>query len=146
MPAAPIVASANISNVKCDGEVIPGLQSIDYKIVRSRKNVHAIGIHERLGVDYGSMYVTGILTVRSSYPQFEQLMSEEKPFQLVVELKQGGTNKVVGTISFDECSLESNRLTLDANGQAISEYAFSGTRIRSKIGDVETDYGKIPGL
>jgi hypothetical protein len=92
------------------------------------------------------MYVTGILTVRSSYPHFEQLMSEEKTFQLVVELKQGGTNDVVGTISFDECSLESNRLTLNANGQAVSEYVFNGTRIRSKIGDVETDYGKIPGL
>jgi hypothetical protein len=144
MPAAPIVVSANVSNVKCDGEVIPGLQSIDYKIVRSRKNVHAIGIHERLGVDYGDMFVTGILRVRSSYPKFEDLMATEKPFQLVVQLKKG--TEEVGTISFDECSLESNRLTLDANGQATSEYAFTGTRIRSKIGDVETDYGKIPGL
>jgi hypothetical protein len=144
MPASPIVVSANVSNVKCDGEVIPGLQSIDYKIVRSRKNVHAIGIHERLGIDYGEMYVTGVLRVRSSYPHFEELMAEEKPFQLVVQLKKG--TEEVGTISFDECSLESNRLTLDANGQAISEYTFTGTRIRSKIGDVETDYGKIPGL
>jgi len=71
-------------------------------------------------------------------------MAEEKTFQLVVQLKKG--TEEVGTISFDECSLESNRLTLDANGQAISEYTFNGTRIRSKIGDVETDYGKIPGL
>jgi hypothetical protein len=144
MPATPIVVSANVSNVKCDGEVIPGLQSIDYKIVRARKNVHAIGIHERLGIDHGEMYVEGVLRVRSAYPHFEELMAEEKTFQLVVELKKG--TEQVGTISFDECSLESNRLTLDANGQAISEYAFNGTRIRSKIGDVETDYGKIPGI
>lgn len=144
MPASPIVVSANVSNVKCDGEVIPGLQSIDYKIVRSRRNVNAIGIHERLGVDYGEMYVSGLLTVRSSFPKFEEFMASEKPFQLVVQLKKG--TKEVGTISFDECTLESNRFTLDANGQAISEYTFSGTRIRSKIGDVETDYGKIPGL
>lgn len=138
------MVSANVSNVKCDGEVIPGLQSIDYKIVRARKNVHAIGLHERLGIDHGEMYVAGILRVRSSYPHFEELMAQEKTFQLVVELKKG--TEQVGTISFDECSLESNRLTLDANGQATSEYAFNGTRIRSKIGDVETDYGKIPGL
>jgi hypothetical protein len=144
MPAIPIVVSANVSNVKCDGEVIPGLQSIDYKIVRTRNNVHAIGIHERLGTDYGEMYVTGVLRVRSSYPKFEKLMADEKPFQLVVEVKKG--TKSIGTISFDECSLESNSFSMDANGQAISEYAFSGTRIRSKIGDVETDYGKIPGL
>jgi len=138
------VVSANVSNVKCDGEVIPGLQSVDYKIVRARKNVHAIGLHERLGIDHGEMYVVGVLRVRSSYPHFEELMAEEKTFQLVVQLKKG--TEEVGTISFDECSLESNRLTLDANGQAISEYTFNGTRIRSKIGDVETDYGKIPGL
>jgi hypothetical protein len=144
MPASPVVVSANVSNVKCDGEVIPGLQSIDYKIVRSRQNVHAIGLHERLGVDYGDMYVMGVLRVRSSYPKFEELMATEKSFQIVVELKKA--TESVGTISFDECTLESNRLTLDANGQAISEYTFTGTRIRSKIGDVETDYGKIPGL
>jgi hypothetical protein len=127
MPAIPVVVSANVSNVKCDGEVIPGLQSIDYKITRSRKNVQAIGIHERLGVDYGSMYVTGILTVRSSYPKFEELMATEKPFQLVVQLKKG--TQEIGTISFDECSLESNRLTLDANGQAISEYTLMIKRL-----------------
>jgi len=144
MPASPVVVSANVSNVKCEGEVIAGLQSIDYKIVRARKNVHAIGIHERLGVDYGEMYVTGILRVRSSYPKFEEYMATEKPFQIVVQLKKG--TEEVGTITFDECCLESNRLTLDANGQAISEYTFTGTRIRSKIGDVDTNYGEIPGL
>jgi hypothetical protein len=144
MPATPLVVSANVSNVKCDGEVIPGLQSIDYKIVRARKNVHAIGIHERLGTDYGEMYVTGALRVRSAYPKFDKLMAEEKPFQLVVELKKG--TQSIGTISFDECALESNGFSMDANGQALSEYAFSGTRIRSKMGGTETDYGKIPGL
>ncbi len=144
MPASPVVVSANVSNVKCDGEVIPGLQSIDYKLVRSRENVHAIGTHERLGADYGAMYVEGVLRVRSSYPKFEELMATEKTFQIVVELKKG--TEGVGTISFDECTLESNRLNLDSNGQAISEYTFTGTRIRSKIGDVEADYGKIPGL
>jgi len=144
MPASPVVVSANVSNVKCDGEVIPGLQSIDYKIVRSRQNVNAIGIHERLGVDYGEMYVMGVLRVRSSYPKFEEMMATEKSFQIVVELKK--MTQSIGTITFDECTLESNRLTLDANGQAISEYTFTGTRIRSKIGDVETNYGEIPGL
>ena len=90
------------------------------------------------------MYVTGILRVRSAYAPFDKFMSEEKPFQLVVELKKG--SQQVGTISFDECSLESNSFTMDSNGQAISQYAFTGTRVRSKVGDVETDYGKIPGL
>ena len=51
--------SANVSNVKIDGEVVPGLQAIEYKIVRNRQNVHNIGIDERIGVDYGPMYVTG---------------------------------------------------------------------------------------
>jgi hypothetical protein len=144
MPASPVVASANVSNVKCDGEVIPGLQFLDYTVVRTRQNVHAIGVHERLGVDFGDMHVLGLMRVRSSYPKFEKLMATETSFQLIVELKKGSED--VGSIAFDDCTLESNRLTLDANGQAISEYTFTGTRMRPKIGGVDADYGKIPGL
>ena len=88
VPAKSYVAMANVSNVKCDGEVIKGLQSIDWKIVKRRSNVHNIGIHERVGIDYGDMYVTGVLRVRSAFPKFDKYMGEEKPFQLVAELKE----------------------------------------------------------
>ena len=148
MPLVPVktayVASANVSNVKCDGDVIKGLQSIDYKIVKKRSNVHAIGVHERYGIDYGEMYVTGLLRVRSAYPKFDQYMGEEKSCQLVVELKDQKDS--MGKITFDECYIESKNFTMEVNGSALSEYAFTATRIRQEIGDSKVDFGKIPGL
>ncbi len=147
MPLVPVksyVAAANVSNVKCDGEVIKGLQSIDYKIVKKRSNVHAIGLHERYGIGYGEMYVTGILRIQSAYPKFDQYMGEEKSFQLVAELKD--QKEAMGKITFDECYIESKNFSMAVNGQAVSEYAFTATRIRQEIGDSKVDYAKIPGL
>ncbi len=134
MPVSPVLMSANVSNVKIDGEVIAGLQAIEYKIVRNRQNVHNIGIDERIGVDYGPMYVTGSLRVRSTYPKLDTALitgvADVKPFQLVVELKKLG--QAVKTLSFDDCYLEGKSFALDANGVGISDYAFTATRVREQ--------------
>jgi hypothetical protein len=130
------IISANVSNIKVDGEVIPGLQAIEYKIVRNRQNVHNIGIDERVGVNYGPMYVTGTLRVRSTYPPFDTMLieavegAEVKPFQLVVELKRGG--EVIKTLAFDECYLEGKSFSMDSNDMAMSDYTFTGTRLREE--------------
>ncbi len=126
--------SANVSNIKIDGEVVAGLQAIEYKIVRNRQNVHNIGIDERIGVDYGPMYVTGSLRVRSSYPKLDTMLiagvADVKSFQLVVELKKLG--QAVKTLSFDDCFLEGKSFSLDANGVGISDYSFTATRVREQ--------------
>jgi len=128
------IISANVSNIKCDGEMIPGLQSIEYKIVRNRQNIHHIGVDERMGVDYGPMYVNGSLRVRSTYPKLDTLLlsgvGSVKPFQLVVELKRRG--EAVKTLSFDECYLEGKTFSMDANGVGVSEYTFTSTRLREE--------------
>jgi len=130
----PTIISANVSNIKVDGEVVQGLQSIEYKIVRNRQNVHNIGIDERVGVDYGPMFVTGTLRVRSAFPKFDTMLitgvADVKPFQLVVELKKGG--QAIKTLSFDECFLESKAFSMDANGVGVSDYSFTGTRLREQ--------------
>jgi len=130
----PAIISANVSNIKADGEVIPGLQAIEFKIVRNRQNIHNIGIDERVGVDYGPMFVTGTLRVRSTYPKFDTMLitgvAEVKHFQLVVELKKGGES--LKTLSFDECYLEGKSFSIDANGIGISDYTFTGTRLREQ--------------
>jgi len=130
----PTLISANVSNVKVDGEVIPGLQAIDYKIVRNRQNVHNVGIDERIGVDYGPMYVTGNLRVRSTYPKLDEMLikgvADVKPFQLVVELKKLG--QAIKTLSFDDCYLEGKNFSMDANGVGISDYSFTATRLREQ--------------
>lgn len=130
----PVIISANVSNIKADGEIIPGLQAIDYKIVRNRQNVHSIGADERIGVDYGPMYVSGSIRVRSTYPKFDTMLitgvAEVKPFQLVVELKKGGQG--IKTLSFDDCFLEGKSFSMDANGVGMSDYTFTGTRLREQ--------------
>lgn len=130
----PSVVSANVSNVKMDGEVIPGLQSIEWKIIRNRQNVHHIGADERIGVDYGPLSVHGAIRIRSTYPKFDKTLlsalPEVKPFQLVAELKMRGT--AVKTISFDDCYLEDKTFSMDANGVGMSVYTFTATRIREQ--------------
>jgi len=129
-----VMISANVSNVKCDGDVIRGLQSIEYKIVRNRQNIHNIGIDERIGVDYGPMFVTGSLRVRSTYPKFDTMLlsgvASVKHFQLVVEFKK--LDQSIKTLAFDECFLEGKTLALDANGVAVSDYLFTSTRVREE--------------
>jgi hypothetical protein len=132
--STPTIISANVSNIKVDGEVVPGLQYIDYRIVRNRQNVHNIGLDERVGVDYGPMYVEGMLRVRSTYPPLDALLiqgvADVVPFQLVVELKRLG--EAIKTLAFDECFLEGKSFSMDANGVGISEYTFTGTRMREE--------------
>ncbi|MFQ5759133.1 MAG: hypothetical protein ACE5IF_05605 [Candidatus Bathyarchaeia archaeon] len=134
--ASPAIISANVSNIKVDGKVIAGLQAIEYKIVRNRQNVHNIGIDERVGVNYGPMYVTGTVRVRSTYPPFDTMLieavegAEVKPFQLVVELKRGGES--IKTLAFDECYLEGKTFSMDSNGMGLSDYTFTGTRLREE--------------
>ncbi len=128
------IISANVSSVKVDGESIPGLQSIEFKITRNRRNVHHIGIDERIGVDYGPIFVYGVLKVRSSYPKFDEMLlakpEDVKPFQLVLELKRGPAT--VKTITFDDCYLEEKTFTMDANGVGITIYTFTATRVREQ--------------
>ncbi|MCP8307911.1 MAG: hypothetical protein H3Z53_02560 [archaeon] len=133
--------SANVSDIKCDGENIPGLQSIEFKIMRSRENIYGIGSGERWAVNQGPIYVVGSLRVRSTYPKFDAILIKEQkevtPFQLVVDLKSSaiGTKawgQPVKTLTFDECYLEDKTFTLDANGIGISVYTFTSTRIREQ--------------
>jgi len=130
----PTLMSANVSNVKVDGEVVPGLQAIEYKIVRNKQNVHNIGTDERVGVDYGPMVVTGTLVVRSTYPKLDTLLikavADVKGFQIVVELKKLGQS--IKTLTFDECYLDGKSFSLDANGVAVSNYDFTSTRLREQ--------------
>ena len=130
-----------MSDIKCDGEKIPGLQSIEYKIIRNRQNIHGIGSNERLGVDYGPLYVMGTVRVRSTYPVFDSILINQESnvtsFQLIIDLKSSalGTQKwgqALKTIIFDECYLEDKTFTLDTNGVGISVYTFTSTRVREE--------------
>jgi hypothetical protein len=107
--------------------------TIDYKMIRRQQNVHNIGIDERIGVDYGSVTVTGSLKVRSTYPKFDTVLithSNPKPFQLTLESKISLQETKV--LTFDECFLEGKTFSMDSNGIALSDYQFTANRAREQ--------------
>ncbi len=128
------IISANVSSITVDGKAIPGLMSIEYKVVRNRQNVHHIGVDERIGVDYGPMFVSGSMRVRSTYPQFDKKLltavGEKNSFQLVVELKKWGV--AVKKLTFDDCYLEGKSFAMDTNGVAVTDYTWTATRLREE--------------
>lgn len=77
MPVSPVLMPSNdrlVSTAKIDGEVISDLQVLEYKIVTNQQNVHNIGIDERIGVDYGPVFMTGSLKVRYSHPKLDTML------------------------------------------------------------------------
>ena len=128
----PFITSANVSVVKVDGEVIPGVQSIEWKIIRNRQNVYNIGSQERIGVDVGPLYVQGLIRVRSTSTKLdEMLLKDEKSIEGKQILIQGvfRTTKVKD-IAFDDAYIEEKTFSIDANGVGISVYTFTATRVR----------------
>ena len=114
IPASPVIVSANISNIKVDGEVVPGLQKMSYKIESGQ--------------------IEGTILVRMIYEKFDSTLlsgnEKNKPFQLVVELKKVGQS--LKPFSFDTCYLRSSSFSMDANGVGISEYVFYGS-VKKKL-------------
>jgi len=129
---AATILSASGSKVSIDGSPIEGLQSIEYKYTRNRKDIEAIGTDERIGVDYGMKVVTGTLKVKSTSKKLDGLLNkptEDAKFQIVAELKKG---QVVSKATFDDCWLDDKSFSMDSNGVGISTYTFSATRVREE--------------
>lgn len=129
---AATILSASGSKVTIDGSPVEGLQAIEYKYNRSRKDIEAVGSDERIGVDYGLKVVTGTLKVKSTDTKLDGLLNkptEEAKFQIVAELKKG---QVARKVTFDDCWLDDKNFSMDANGVGISTYSFSATRVREE--------------
>jgi hypothetical protein len=118
--------------VKVDGEVIPGVQSIEWKIIRNRQNVYNIGAQERVGVDVGPLFVHGLIRVRSTSAKLDELLLKDEksigPVQILVQAAIR-TSKVKD-ISFDDSYIEEKTFSIDANGVGLSTYTFTATRVR----------------
>jgi len=63
--------SATESKVMIDSTEIEGLQSIEYKVNRSRSDIVAVGQPLRQGVEYGVKVINGKLRVKSSCPSLD---------------------------------------------------------------------------
>ncbi len=70
--------SATESRVMIDSAEIEGLQSIEFKVNRSRTDIIAVGQPLRQGVEYGVKVINGKLRVKSSCPQLDKKLSEKE--------------------------------------------------------------------
>jgi hypothetical protein len=125
------VWSATESKVIVDSTVIEGLQSIEFKVSRSRTDIIAVGQPLRQGIEYGVKVVIGKLSVKSSCPLLDEKLSksnlEEAKFTLQAQLKKGNQQK---TETFQDCYLDDREFTMDTNGVGIAIYSFTATDIQ----------------
>jgi hypothetical protein len=128
--------SATQSKVMVDSTEIEGLQSIDYKISRSREDIVAVGKPLRQGVEYGVKVVTGKLRVKSSCPPLDDKLSKsdvkDSKFSLQAQLKKDDSETTERTIDFQECYLDDREFEMSVNGVGIAVYTFTATDVLEK--------------
>ena len=127
----PAIYSANKSNVLIDGEAIEGLQSLAFRVVTEREDIRAVGVDERIDVSFGLRTVQGEIIVRSASVKLDELLRDRAVFQLVANLKKDDAGEL-RAYSFDDCYVESKSFNMGAGGTAVTNYAFSATRIREE--------------
>jgi hypothetical protein len=127
-----MLVSAAKSKVTIDGEVVDGVQSIDFKVRRRQADVESIGWDERIGVESGQIVVTGTLRVSSMHKTLDDLLYMPVPlsFNMVAELKKG--DELIKKITFDECYLDDKSFEMTANGVGLTVYNFTATRVREE--------------
>ena len=123
--------SATESKVMVDSTEVEGLQSIEYKVNRSRSDVLAIGQPLRQGVEYGVKVVNGKLRVKSSCPALDSKLGkvdlEDAKFTMQVQLKKGGRKM---TVTFQDCYLDDREFSMEINGVGSAIYTFSATDVQ----------------
>jgi hypothetical protein len=125
----PNIYTAFASEAKINEETLEGLQAIEYRAVKSRHDVGAIGTDERIAVYFGMKLVSGTLRVASAAPTLDGLLANNTAFSLAVTLRHGDTAR---TVAFDEVYLDEKRFALDTEAHGETVYTFSATRVREQ--------------
>lgn len=123
------VFTANSSSITVDGEVVPGVRSIDYRQVREQGDIYALGSDERLTVYYGAKRVQGRVRVASTSPTLDALTQTGDAFQILAQLRHGEAARAV---AFDECHMETKEFSLSVGGAGETTYVFTASRVREE--------------
>jgi hypothetical protein len=123
------IYTAFASEAKVNEETLEGLQSIEYRQIKDRHDVGAIGTEERIGVYFGLKLVVGSITIASANVTLDGLLTSNTSFTLAVTLKHGDTTR---NVTFDDCYLDQKQFDLarDKHGQTL--YTFTATRVREE--------------
>ena len=125
------VVSAQESNVTIDGNIVAGLQSLEYKVERGQIDITAIGKETFVGMaESGLLKVTGTLRVRSLCPTLDALLTEPVPtaFSMVATLVRAGTQ--IRQIEFSEVFLDDKSFEMETGGVGVTVYNFTAKTVR----------------
>jgi hypothetical protein len=125
------VFSANSSSVTVNGEAVPGVRTIDYRLLREQDAVYALGSDERVAVFFGPMRVQGRVAVASANPALDALAASGAAFQLIAQLRHSDTQR---SVTFDDCYMQTKEFAMGAGGAGETVYLFSATRLREEDG------------
>jgi hypothetical protein len=125
----PQIYTSFASQAKVNQETIEGLQAIEFREVKNRSDIGAIGTDERVAVYFGLKLVAGRLRVASANATLDGLVQSNDQFTISATLKHGDTTRQV---TFDSCYMDekSFALSTDAHGETI--YTFTATRVREE--------------
>jgi hypothetical protein len=125
----PQIYTAFASEVKVNEETIDGLQSIDYSLAKSRRDIGAIGTAERIAVYFGMQVVTGRLRVASANVTLDQLLQDNTSFSISATLRHSETTR---RVTFDDCFMEDKAFSLATDAHGSTVYTFTATRVREE--------------
>lgn len=125
----PQIYTAFASEVKVNEETIEGLQSIDYSLAKSRRDIGAIGTAERIAVYFGMQVVTGRLRVASANVTLDTLLQGNTGFSISATLRHGETTR---RVTFDDCYMEDKAFSLATDAHGSTVYTFTATRVREE--------------
>jgi hypothetical protein len=123
------VYTAFASEAKVNEETIEGLQSIEYRQVKNRHDVGAIGTDERITVYFGLRVVVGRLRVASAVPTLDRLLDTNEEFSISAVLRHGETTR---NVTFDGCFMDEKTFSLSADVHGETIYSFTATRVREE--------------
>lgn len=121
------IFAANESAVLVNGEPVRGVQSLEYRRVRERNNVYAVGGAERVGVVTGRETVEIRLSVTSTWPMLDELGWSDDSFQISAQLRSGDRET---TVNFDECLITEKNFSMPVAGRGETVYDMTATRVQ----------------
>ncbi|MEA2372307.1 MAG: hypothetical protein QOH12_2701 [Solirubrobacteraceae bacterium] len=127
MPAQ--IYTAFASQAKVNEETIDGLQAIEYRQIKNRHDVGAIGTEERIGVYFGLKFVVGSITIASANKTLDGFLTANTSFTLAVTLKHGDASR---NVTFDGCYLDEKKFNLARESHGETIYSFTATRVREE--------------
>lgn len=124
-----LVYTAFASQAKVNGETVEGLQSIEYREIKNRSDVGAIGTDERIAVYFGLKVVTARLRVASANATLDKLLADNAEFSVAATLRHGDTLR---NVTFDGCVMDEKSFAMGTAAHGETIYSFTATRVREE--------------